>query len=135
MNPDFSLRRFSIPMVSLRTLHSIKFVIGKVNLVVSKKFEFGGNCHRDTRRGLLLDPGAFRDELTLEDTIYSKSLIMAKTDWFGPCEAPLEEYVLKVGGNERVLNPIAPIVNGLRGDFPPFFRQTYCPHKKQGIKH
>ena len=76
------------------------------------------------------DTRSFGYKLTLEHSVDPNASIVAKRDRFSPCEALLEENVLEVGANKRVLNRIAVVIKGLHHVFSPLLAQSQGSSKE-----
>ena len=70
-----------------------------------------------------LDSWALRNQFTLKHSVDSNASVIAERYWLSPCEAFLEENVLKVGADEAVLDRIAIVIEGLHHVCTPTFAQ------------
>ena len=123
MEPGLSDGCLALLVLPITALNSIELVLGPVDLILTKELILGCDDTGDGRQVLSLDPGALRDELTLEDAIDAHASVMTERNWFGPRVAALEENVFKVGADEGILNWVTIVVKGLTHILVPTFVQ------------
>lgn len=79
------------------------------------------------------DARSFRYKLTLKHSVDPDASVIAKRNRLSPSEALLEENVLEVGGNKRVLNRIAIVIKGLHHILSPLLAQSQRSPKEDLI--
>ena len=123
MKPSLSRRRFSVVMLAISALHSVKFVLGSVHLVFSVELILSADGGGNNLQILSLNARSLGYELALENSIDSNAFVVAESDWLGPGEALFEEDMLEVGRDKGVLDGIAVVVECLAHVFSPFLAQ------------
>lgn len=123
MDPSLARRRIPRLVLFLSALDAVELVLRPEHFVFAEQLVLGADRHRDDRQVLDDDPGALRDQLTLENSVDADAARVAERDWFGPRETFFEEDVLEVGPHEGVLNRVAVVVKSLHQVVSPALAQ------------